>query len=174
MRNTWLLVFFFVFSYFEVFSAIWISFRKSRCRLLLEAFIIWVSPTQSHCRFYNFSLFPEAQGSENNLDLVEQMGVSYFFIRRWWFNGTCIYKSAFSPQFFCYFHRLKFCVSQIFSSGRWSHALVQPLGSLWILAMVSKVALHGFLHHTGYLQLGFSPCLWVGCSSLLWFFFFSI
>lgn len=90
---------------------------KSRCKLLLEAFIIWVSLTG----FYNFRVCcQKPQGSENNFDLAEQMSVSHFFVRGWPANPTCISQVCI---FISVLHCFHFCFSRIFHSGRRSSAL---------------------------------------------------
>lgn len=79
-----------------------------------------LSPTLSHCQFYSFSFFLEAQGSENNFDLAKQMMVFYFFTVRWRSNGTPIFQVCIFicfPTIFC-LYLLFVCFSQISHSGK--------------------------------------------------------
>lgn len=90
------LVFLLVFLYFVVFSAIWISFRKSRCMLLSEA----LSPTLSHYRFYNFRVCSQKPKVQRIILTLPNKGCSFISSPR---DGDLMEpafsRSVFSPVF---------------------------------------------------------------------------
>lgn len=110
------LVFLPVFLYFAVFSALSISFRKSRCMLLFEA----LSPIISHRQFYNFrvcSKKPKVQ----RIILTLQTNEGLLFLHREMMISWDLHcpKLVFSTIFLFAF-LLFVCLSQIFHCGTWN------------------------------------------------------
>lgn len=110
------LVFLPVFLYFAVFSALSISFRKSRCMLLIEA----LSPIISHRQFYNFRVCSQKPKVQRIiLTLPNKWGS---FISSPWdddlmgpaLSKTCVF------NYFLFAFLLFVCLSQIFHCGTWN------------------------------------------------------